>query len=88
MALVATVRIQNPKGLHARPSHAFVSRALEFEAEVRVRCNGSDVNGKSILELMTLGAACEERLELVVDGPDEEPALAALVDLVERGFDE
>ncbi len=88
MALNAMVRIKNPKGLHARPSHAFVSRALEFEAQVRGACNGNEVNGKSILELMTLGAACEERLELVVDGPDDREALAALVGLVERGFDE
>ena len=88
MALRATIRIRNPKGLHARPSHAFVSRALEYDSDVRVACNGNEVNGKSILELMTLGAACEERLELVVEGPDQEAALAALVDLVERGFDE
>jgi len=88
MALNATVRISNPKGMHARPSHAFVSMALEFEARVRVSCNGTEVDGKSILELMTLGAACEERLDLVVEGPDEELALRALVELVERGFGE
>ncbi|MDF1797577.1 MAG: HPr family phosphocarrier protein [Planctomycetota bacterium] len=82
------VPIVNPKGLHARPSHAFVSRALEFEATVRVRCSGIEVNGKSILELMTLGAACESELELCCTGPDAEAALAALVALVESGFDE
>ena len=86
MALNATVRISNPKGMHARPSHAFVSMALEFEARVRVSCNGTEVDGKSILELMTLGAACEQELVLSAEGPDAEAALAALVDLVREGF--
>jgi len=82
------VPIVNSKGLHARPSHAFVSRALEFEAEVRVRCSGVEVNGKSILELMTLGAACDAELELCCTGSDGEAALTALVALIESGFDE
>ena len=86
MTCRAKVRVANAKGLHARPCHAFVSRALEFQADVTVACQGTVVNGKSILELMTLGAACEQELVLSAEGPDAEAALAALVDLVREGF--
>ena len=81
-------RLVNAKGLHARPCHALVSTALGFESDVRVRSGDQEVNGKSILELMTLGAACGVELEFLADGEDAEAAVAALVALVASGFDE
>ena len=87
---VATGRavICNPQGLHARPSHAVVSLALEYESSLRVRCAGRDVNGKSILELMTLGAGEGETLEFEAQGRDCVPLIEALEALVQRGFGE
>jgi len=81
-------RLVNRKGLHARPCHALVSAALGFQSDVRVKRGALEVNGKSILELMTLGAACGVELEFLADGEDAEAAVAALVALVESGFDE
>ena len=81
-------RIQNPKGLHARPCHAFVTLALQFESEILVRCGTVEANGKSILELMTLGAACGQELELRIKGPDATEALASLANLIANGFGE
>ncbi len=81
-------RLVNVKGLHARPCHALVSTALGFESEVRVRSGTQEVNGKSILELMTLGAACGVELEFLAEGEDAEAAVAALAVLVRSGFDE
>ena len=81
-------RLVNTKGLHARPCHALVSAALGFESDVRVRSGEHEVNGKSILELMTLGAACGIELEFLAEGEDAEEAVAALAALVEAGFDE
>ncbi len=78
----------NTKGLHARPSHALVSTALKFECDVRVRIGDTEVDGKSILELMTLGANCGVELEFVATGHDAEAAVAALAALVQSGFDE
>lgn len=81
-------RLVNVKGLHARPCHALVSAALEFKSKIRVRSGGQDVDGKSILELMTLGAACGVELEFLAEGEDAEAAVAALATLVQSGFDE
>jgi phosphotransferase system HPr (HPr) family protein len=81
-------RIVNAKGLHARPCHALVSAALGFQSDVRVRSGAQEVNGKSILELMTLGAACGVELEFLAEGEDAEAAVTALAALVASGFDE
>ena len=88
LAHTRSVEITNEAGLHARPCHALVSAALAFESGLRVRHGSREVNGKSILELMTLGAAQGAVLELSAYGPDAEDLLVRVVGLVESGFDE
>lgn len=88
MVTERTVRIVNPEGLHARPSGALVAVALEHEASLRIRCRGREVNGRSILEVIALGATCGSELELVADGPDADALVEALAALVASGFDE
>ncbi len=82
------VRIHNPTGLHARPCHAVVTAALAFRSELRVRAGGREVNGKSILELMTLNAGADSEVELVARGEDAEALLARLGTLFAAGFGE
>jgi phosphocarrier protein len=88
LELRRTVRVLNAQGLHARPCHAIVSRALSFQSELRIRSQKNDVNGKSILELMTLSAGPGTELELVARGPDAEAMLATLGEIFEDGFGE
>jgi len=83
-----TVPIVNPLGLHARPAAEFVKLAARFRAEVEVEKDGMMVNGKSIMGVMTLAAECGSSIRIRTAGDDAEAALAALVDLVARGFDE
>lgn len=59
-----------------------------FAAKVQVIRDDQSVSGTSILGLMLLGAGEGTELMLQAEGTDEEAALAALVDLIERGFDE
>lgn len=82
------VRIRNPQGLHARPSHMFVERANQFESEVQVTRDGYAVNGKSITLLMTLAAECGAMLTIHTRGKDAAQALDALCGLIESGFGE
>jgi len=82
------VKILNSRGLHARPCHALVSTALEYDAELRVGYGGRLVNGKSILELMTLQAACGAELCLEALGEDAAEMLERLARLIESGFGE
>ena len=82
------VEVVNDSGLHARPCHAFVRTAMKYEADLRVGCGDLAVNGKSILELMTLAAGRGDRLELVAAGPDAGALVEALERLVAEGFEE
>jgi phosphocarrier protein len=82
------VEIVNPLGLHARPAAEFVKLASRFTADVQVEKDGMVVNGKSIMGVMTLAAECGSSIRIEATGADAEAALTALVDLVNRGFDE
>lgn len=82
------VTIPNELGLHARAAARLVERANGFESEVRLTYRERTVNGKSIMGVLMLAAACGAELSIATDGPDSEAALASLLALVEDGFGE
>jgi phosphocarrier protein HPr len=83
------VIVCNELGLHLRSAGAFVRIASKFKAQIRVSTPGvNPVDGKSILGLVTLGAAMGSTLVLSADGADEAEAMRALVELVEGRFGE
>jgi phosphocarrier protein len=81
-------RIQNQKGLHARAAAKFVKIANGYDAEIRVVKGETDVSGRSIMGLMMLAAGIGCEIEMRAEGPGAGPVLAALVDLIDRKFDE
>ncbi|MEO2095340.1 MAG: HPr family phosphocarrier protein [bacterium] len=86
--LTRTVTVVNAEGLHARPSGALVAVAQGFQSELRISCEDREVNGRSILELISLGAKCGTELELCATGDDAEALLERLVAMVASGFEE
>jgi len=88
MELTRQLRIVNKAGLHARPCHSIVTLALNYACELRIRVGGREVNGKSILELMTLNASEGTELEVRAWGGDAEALLGELEALVKTGFGE
>jgi len=84
----ARVLIANRLGLHARAAARFVHLANRFTSRVTVGNDGSCVNGKSILGLLTLAAARGSYLQLRAVGEDEEQAVAELTLLVHDRFGE
>jgi len=83
-----TVIINNKQGLHARPADLFVKYAQQFKAKIDVIKDGERVDGKSILGILTLAAMKGTSLLIEATGHDAEEALAALVELINRGFAE
>jgi len=81
-------RIRNRAGMHARAAVKFVKLAEHFKSDIRVIKDGSPVNGKSIMGLLTLVAALGTPIVVEAEGPDAEDAVAALAALVEDGFGE
>ena len=78
--------IVNELGLHARPAGVFVKLATKFKSDISVSKDGADVNGKSIMGVMTLAAECGSLLTVRAEGVDAEEAIAALERLVANGF--
>jgi phosphocarrier protein HPr len=82
------VTIRNKLGLHARPAAMLVQTASKFAAKIKIVKDGQEVDGKSIMGLMTLAANAGSLLTLVADGSDENDALQAIEQLIESGFGE
>ena len=82
------IAIQNRLGLHARAAAKFVQTASRFKSAVKIRKNGEEVDGKSILGILLLAASQGTRIVVAVDGEDEKDAFAAVEDLISRRFDE
>ena len=89
MLIKRRTKIINTNGLHARPATRFAEVANKFNSEIFVKTeNKEEVNGKSIIDLLTLGAKRGTELLITADGEDKEIALDALEGLVNDGFEE
>jgi phosphocarrier protein len=81
--LTKTFVIQNPTGLHARPASLFVQKATSFNCEVSLIKGTKKVNGKSIMGVMTLGAAKGDEITLEISGEQEQAAMEELGKILE-----
>ena len=76
--------LTNRDGFHMRPCGAFAEAASRFQSKVTVSRPGREVNGASILDLMTLGAPQGTELTVEVEGTDAKDALEALIAVLDR----
>jgi phosphocarrier protein len=83
-----TVKIVNKAGLHTRPAATIVKLAAKYKCEFYISKDGLNINGKSIIGVMTLAAEMGSEIQLSFDGEDEEAAAAEITDYFNRGFDE
>ena len=83
-----SISISNKLGLHARASAKLTKLAGSFESEVFMSRNDRRVNAKSIMGVMMLAAGIGSVVDLEVDGPDEEAAMAAITALINDKFGE
>ena len=83
-----TLIIKNKLGLHARPAAQLVQTANKFKSRIKIFKDDQEVDGKSIMGIMTLAACCGATLRIVVDGEDEISAIQELSKLFESGFGE
>lgn len=82
------LEIKNRLGFHARPASVFVQTAARFKSNIKVFKNDQEVDGKSIMGLMTLAAEYGSSIHIIVEGEDEKEAMEELTRLVEKGFNE
>lgn len=88
MELSEEIAVVNKLGIHARPAAALVQTVLPYQCDVFILYNGSRVNAKSIMGLLTLAATRGARLTVTCKGDDAEAAMAAIQTLFASGFGE
>ncbi|MFA5403700.1 MAG: HPr family phosphocarrier protein [Ignavibacteria bacterium] len=82
------ITIINKAGMHTRPASTIVKIAAKYKSDFFLSKDVFEVNGKSIIGVMTLAAEQGSKLMLKFDGPDEEELAKEMTDFFERGFDE
>ncbi|MFN3586119.1 MAG: HPr family phosphocarrier protein [Moraxellaceae bacterium] len=82
------IEIINKLGLHARAAAKLVSLATQYQSRIQLARNGRLVDAKSIMALLMQGAGKGTQLKLIVEGPDEAEAHAAVTALINNRFDE
>jgi phosphocarrier protein HPr len=80
--------IVNKLGLHARASAKLTQLAGRFKSEIWMSRNGRRINAKSIMGVMMLAAGIGAQVTIETEGPDEEQALRAILDLIADKFGE
>ena len=87
-ALARKLPIVNRKGLHARASAKFVQTVERFDCEVTVTRCGETVGGRSIMGILTLGAAQGTTITVTAKGADADACLDAIEGLLAGRFGE
>jgi len=90
MELERSIEISNKYGLHARASTRLAQLAKQFQASIFISTPSvaEEVDAKSILGILTLGAEKGQVLRVKASGEDAEAAMAAIVRLIEQNFGE
>ena len=86
--LTREVVVANSQGLHARPADMLAREARRWQSRIELVADAQRVDGKSILEVLTLAAEAGTRLVVEATGPDAREALEAIGVLFERKFNE
>ncbi len=82
------VTVTNRAGIHTRPASMIVREAAKFKSDFFIEKDGYEINGKSIIGVMTLAAEQGAELNLLFEGDDEAEASDAIAALFEQGFGE
>lgn len=85
---VRKVVITNPQGLHARPADMFVKLAAQYQSKIEVIKDNERVDGKSIINILTLAAVAGTELTIEATGCDANQAIDALAELIAKDFAE
>jgi len=79
--------IKNKLGLHARPATVFVQTASKFDSSVHIRIEDELLDGKSIMNILSLGLEAGSNVFLIVEGEDAELAMVELTKILESEED-
>lgn len=76
------VILESETGLHARPASMFVKEASKYKCDINLIKADQKYNAKSIMGLLSMGAAKGDTLIIEAEGEDEKEAVDALVEII------
>ncbi|GHV45503.1 phosphocarrier protein HPr [Spirochaetia bacterium] len=82
------VKVLNRAGIHARPAALVVQAIKNFKCSIYFEKDNERINAKSIMGVITLGAAYGTELKIIAEGEDEQQAVDILAHLFESKFEE
>ncbi len=80
--LTKEVTIKSTAGLHARPATLLVKTASTFKSKIEIEYKGNRINAKTLIGILSLGAASGEKIKLFISGEDESQALIDMEKIV------
>ncbi len=86
--MVKEVIIKNKFGLHGRPASLLVETARKFQADIQLGKDGTAVDAKSILEVLSIACGKGTPIAIRARGVDEAEAVRSLADLIDNRFGE
>ena len=81
------VVVKSEKGLDGRPIALLVQEASQYASKVYIQVGEKNINAKSIMGIITLGATYRTKLHLICEGSDEEAAAEAMENLFRNRFE-
>lgn len=88
MVEIKTFEIKNKLGLHARPAAKLVRISSQYKAKVFIEKDGQQVNGKSMLSVLTMACPQGSRITIRAEGRDASEVINALEKVIEDKFGE
>jgi len=87
MRVEKVVVLHNETGLHARPAMLLAQSAASFKSRVTIAKGEKRVDAKSIISLLTLGAAGGTELTITAEGADAETAMQTIANMITGDFE-
>jgi phosphocarrier protein len=88
MELVRKLKIKNDLGIHARAAAKIVELEKQFSSQLFFKKGGQEVDGSSILSILTLSCPKGTEVEVRIEGEDSESFMDKLQELFEKRFGE
>lgn len=86
--MIYSTTVKNKTGIHARPAKVLVQEANKFNSDIKIKANDIEVNCKSIMSVMALGAVKGTQVEININGDDEKNAYKAIKELFDNNLNE
>ncbi|MCJ7810080.1 MAG: HPr family phosphocarrier protein [Desulfobulbaceae bacterium] len=88
MEKVRKLKIINDLGLHARAAGKIVDLAKQYRSQLILKKDGQEVDGSSILSILTLSCPKGTEMQARIIGVDSEDFMETLSRLFEQRFGE